>query len=354
MADVLGLGITHSPLLCRVDEDLTSSLRRTLAGKRVPERARDPRNWPAAMRAEWSDDEGVAAARAHRERCFAAMRVLRARLDRFQPDAVVILGDDQYENFTEDLVPPFCIYITASMESRPFAVEADSTVPMRNIWNEGFDTLFSHRGHPDVGRWMATRLSEEGLPLPYAYRLRYWRGLAHAFINTLLFLDVDRKGFPYPVVPFHVNCYGVELIRSRGGMVGPNDPTIERDPPSPAPSTCFDVGRAVARALVRSPWRIALIASSSWSHATLTEKNDWIFPDHASDRDRLAELRAGKFARWRELSSQALEDAGQHEFLNWVTLAGAMSELGKRAEVIDWIETYVVNSNKCLAVFDCP
>lgn len=87
-------------------------------------------------------------------------------------------------------------------------------------------------------------------------------------------------------------------------------------------------------------------------HATLTKKNDWIFPDHVSDRDRLAELREGKYARWRELSSQELEDAGQHEFRNWVTLAGAMSELGKRAEVVDWIETYVVNSNKCFAVFD--
>jgi hypothetical protein len=301
------------------------------------------------MREEWGDDEGVAAARRHRERCFAAIRELRARLDRFEPDAVVILGDDQYENFTEDVIPPFCIYITEAMASRPFEPTAGPTSPNGNIWNEGPETTFSHRGHPDLGRWLASRLSAGGFSLPYAYRLRYERGLAHAFINTLLFLDVDRRGFPYPVVPVHVNCYGGELIRSRGGAL--RDFAAESDPPAPLPSTCFDVGRAIGRALGESPWRVALIASSSWSHAFLTEKNGRIFPDHATDRRRLAELREHRYADWRALSLRDLEDAGEHEFLNWVTLAGAMSQLGKPAEIVDWVETYVVNSNKCFAVF---
>lgn len=37
--------------------------------------------------------------------------------------------------------------------------------------------------------------------------------------------------------------------------------------------------------------------------------------------------------------------------LNWITLAGAMSELGRKVEIIDWVETYVMNSNKCFAAF---
>jgi hypothetical protein len=45
------------------------------------------------------------------------------------------------------------------------------------------------------------------------------------------------------------------------------------------------------------------------------------------------------------------ENAGQHELLDWVTLAGAMTELGKKAEIIDYAETCLVNSNKCIAVF---
>lgn len=32
-------------------------------------------------------------------------------------------------------------------------------------------------------------------------------------------------------------------------------------------------------------------------------------------------------------------------------LAGAMEELGRKAQVIDYVETYVFNSNKCWALF---
>jgi hypothetical protein len=100
---------------------------------------------------------------------------------------------------------------------------------------------------------------------------------------------------------------------------------------------------------MRSPWRVAIVGSSSWSHAFLTRKNDWLHPDHASDRARLEELKQGNSARWRALGRAELEDAGQHEFLNWVTLAGAMAEVGSNAEVIDYIETWILNSNKCFA-----
>ncbi len=32
-------------------------------------------------------------------------------------------------------------------------------------------------------------------------------------------------------------------------------------------------------------------------------------------------------------------------------LAGAMSELGRKPEIVDYYETYIFNSTKCLAVF---
>ena len=32
-------------------------------------------------------------------------------------------------------------------------------------------------------------------------------------------------------------------------------------------------------------------------------------------------------------------------------LAGAMEELGRKAQVIGYVETYVFNSNKCWALF---
>ena len=75
------------------------------------------------------------------------------------------------------------------------------------------------------------------------------------------------------------------------------------------------------------------------------------YPDVESDRRRLAELQAGQFTTWGKLSTAELEDAGQHEMLNWVCLAGAMTELGYQAAVVDYVETHVFNSDKCFALF---
>jgi hypothetical protein len=351
MAELLGIGMTHYPGLHMLDEDMSVFLRLTLSGKRVPERIRDPRNWPAEMRREWAEDGGAAAGRVHRERCLAAIRTLRAHLDAFQPHLVVIFGDDQYENFVEDIVPPFCVYAVDAMQSQPFDLEPGSPMPRHNIWGEGPHTMFRHRGHVAAARFLLNRLCDRGIDVPYAYRLRYRKGLAHAFINTLLFLDAERKGFDYRVVPFHVNCYGGAVIRSRGGTTPASDVGDEPDPPAPSPGACFALGREVGAAFLRSPWRVALIGSSSWSHAFLTPKNDWLYPDHASDRARLGELREGRLARWGELKREELEAAGQHEMLNWVVLAGAMDAAGRKAQIVDYVESYVMNSNKCFALF---
>ena len=183
--------------------------------------------------------------------------------------------------------------------------------------------------------------------------MRYENGLPHAFINTLLYLDYDRKGFPYPVVPFHVNCYGSSVIAKRGStahLTGEADPNLV-DPPGPNPGRCFDVGGAVARAFADSPWRVALVASSSWSHAFLTPKNHYLYPDNASDRARFDELASGKLSRWRDLTTEEIEDAGQQEFLNWVCLGGAMHALGREPEIVDYVESYIFNSDKCFALF---
>jgi len=113
----------------------------------------------------------------------------------------------------------------------------------------------------------------------------------------------------------------------------------------------MEVGAATAKVLKDSPWRVALMASSSWSHAFLTPKNHWLYPDVESDRARFEELKDGDYAAWSRISTPQIEDAGQQEMLNWMCLAGAMSELGRKPEIIDYYETYIFNSTKCLAVF---
>ena len=80
-------------------------------------------------------------------------------------------------------------------------------------------------------------------------------------------------------------------------------------------------------------------------------ENNLLWPDHESDRARFEELKRGDYAAWRNVSTPEIEAAGQQEMLNWMCLAGAMEELNRKPEIIDYIETYVFNSEKCLAVF---
>lgn len=96
MAEILGLGVTHSPPLCGIDSRMAAITERVLQSPRLPDHMRDPAAWPAPMRHEWEE---------HR-----AGRAARSALDAFNPDFVLIFGDDQYENFREDGVAPFCVF----------------------------------------------------------------------------------------------------------------------------------------------------------------------------------------------------------------------------------------------------
>ncbi len=350
MGEILGLGLTHYPGLMVPDEAMGGLVLRTIASGKVPEALRDPAAWPEPMRREWAGDQGARAAGEHRRRLCEGFRAIRKALDAFAPDFVVIFGDDQYENFREDMIPPFCVFAVPTMLSRPFARE-NAFFPSVNIWGEPRDKEFTAPGHPAGAKHLIGALMAEGFDMAYAYTLRHEFGLAHAFINTLLYLDYDRQGLPYPVIPFHVNCYGSSIVRNRGG-IGASGDTVP-DPPGPTAARCFALGAATARALAASPWRVALIASSSWSHAFLAPVTGYLHPDIEADRARLAELRDGQLERWRDLTWPEIEEAGQHELLNWICLAGAMRELGRRAEIVDWVETYIFNSSKCFAVLPC-
>src|ERR1700677_3738921 len=99
MGEILGLGISHYPGFSYSDQTMGARLTQTLSSPRVPEDLKDPANWPEAMRAEWGDDQGTAFAARHRAEFREGAAVVRQALDDFAPDAVIIFGDDQYENF---------------------------------------------------------------------------------------------------------------------------------------------------------------------------------------------------------------------------------------------------------------
>ena len=350
MGQILGLGITHYPGLS-YKGNLTRRIKLLLADPQLPERLRSPEGWHPTMRDQWSTDEGLNHSEKHRNDMIHYFRKARAELDAFQPDFVLLWGDDQYENYQEDCVPPFSVLAYDSVDVQPWKGHQRG----QNSWDEPEDKTFTIAGHRKGGKYLASALLNEGIDVAYAYKPLH-RPLGHAFANSVLYLDIDRKGFPYPVVPFTVNAYGRWLVSAHGAPMTPSQAAAlpgqaELDPPGPQPWRCFQVGAAIARALARSPWRVAVIASSSWSHSFLVAKNSLMFPDVESDKRYYTSLRDGEWATWRNTTIEEAEDRGHHELLNWFCLAGAMSELERRPQESVFLESWISNSDKVFAIF---
>src|ERR1051326_6496049 len=131
MGAILGLGMTHVPLLAGRDENMSRILRRILQDRALPAHLRTPDGWPEAMRNEWGTDEGLSSAKRHRAALLAENRKMRKTLDEFAPDFIVVWGDDQYENFKEDVIPPFCVFAYDSIDAKPWEHS-----PWPNVWGE--------------------------------------------------------------------------------------------------------------------------------------------------------------------------------------------------------------------------
>jgi hypothetical protein len=219
MAEILGLGVTHWPTLCLPNEGLTSVFKRTLTAPNVDARYKDRANWPDELIAELGNDDGLSAANRCGERFGNDFRAIRKILDEFKPDLVVVWGDDQYENFREDIVPAFCLLgYDADFELKPWHTNGEGGNGGKpNRWGEPGDWSLPLHGHREAAKFLATGLIERGIDMAYAYKPLH-HPMAHAFTNTFLYLDWDRKGFPYPVIPFAINCYGRNLIHAKGGL----------------------------------------------------------------------------------------------------------------------------------------
>jgi Catalytic LigB subunit of aromatic ring-opening dioxygenase len=353
MAEVIGLGLTHYPLLLSPDSQMSLLLRMTLTDPDIPAECKDPENWSPTARSQWSTDQGHAAAVQHRQELLEGLAVCRRELDNFQPDVLIVWGDDQYENFREEVIPAFCVLAYGDTEVEPFGVLRRIGAP--NVWGLPDDTTYTMHGAPEFAKRLASDVLADGIDCAYSYQPRAGIHFPHSFANTQTFLDYENAGrkFPYPIVPIAVNCYGEHVIVRRGGVAPFSEISREEhlDPPGPTPKRCFQFGQAIARSVAATERRVAMIASSSWSHAFLNDKDWHLHPDTAADQRLFEALTAGDYDTWIQTTTRDVVDAGQHEMLNWFCLLGAMSELGLPLRWSSFVGSEIFNSNKAFAVF---
>lgn len=298
---VVCMGSSHGPmlgspaedLLKHADRDIHNKAHLDLTGREVSyqdllEQA-DP-----AIADELSSD---VIARKHAA-CQAGIGRLSALLTDARPDVVIIVGDDQREQFREDNQPAVLIYSGEQIANDVSHLPA--TAP--DYWK----TARSQYHQPDESRdypvaaAFARHLTEsliarefdishsESLPRPTG------EGHAFGFVRNRLMEDPET-----PIVPIMLNTY-----------YPPNQPT---------PGRCFALGHALAEAIREWPEdiRVAVVASGGLSHFTVDPELDQSVMEAflAKDGDALSAIPRERL------------NSGNSEIRNWITVAGAAAGL---------------------------
>ena len=247
MGDVLALGLTHYPLLAGVDDHMADLLKAAMRDPDIPAEAKDVANWKPLAQQEWADDGGTKAAGVHRQRLLDGLKRCRAELDAFKPDVLLVWGDDQYENFREEVIPSFCVLVYGNTRFKPFGVLNFMKVP--NVWGLPSDEEFEIQGSPDFAKSLARDVLGHGVDVAYSYEKRDGLNFPHAFANTQVFLDWDSAGAELSL-PDRCPC-GELLRRARHRPPGWfRAVRIDQDRwrwirPGPTPLRCFEFGQAV-------------------------------------------------------------------------------------------------------------
>jgi hypothetical protein len=309
MAEILGIGCSHAPQTLLPPEkwhDLRQIIFR-------PERI--PNYKPSASAiAEFGDDNGLTHDRTNHKKIMDAFAVLRDKLHAWKPDLMVVIGDDQAENFKNDNLPVFALYTGAEAFATPFFRKIDAV----NNWGAPPDARYTFSCPQPFAQDMRDFLINDGIDITSANELKGWEhGLAHAIINPLLFLNMDGT---IPVLPLFVNCLGEEA--------GPGYP------PRPTAKRSWEVGRSIRRFLDTRAERVAIVCSSSWSHAQLTYRYDRCAFDEESNRRTLEWLKEGNLSKTAERTPEDIYLSGDHEFLNWILGMGAIGD-GKPANIVE-------------------
>ena len=192
---VLGIGTGHASTLGSRPDQV----------KKIAERdEHDPRiDYAALLKAAPPDvPEKITedALEHYYELCLRGVAGLKAVLDESAPDVVIVIGDDQHEQFLDDGLPMLALFNGEVMHivrrTRPW------DDPQKG-W-DAQDTRTEFPGHPELANHLLRSLCSKGFDLARSNALRPNVGLGHAFVNPYRRYFPDRS---IPMIPFMVNTY---------------------------------------------------------------------------------------------------------------------------------------------------
>ena len=228
--------------------------------------------------------------------CMEAIAKLRQKLEAFDPDVVIVVGDDQHENLVDDNMPPFSIFM---------GEEVEASVSLRYLNQPKSENRTKYRVDAKLAGALVAGLMDEGFDPAYSKRTRYDGGLGHAFARVLKFLtpDASRR-----IIPVMVNTYY---------------------PPAPSAHRCAQFGVALAKLIGRFPSadRVVVIASGGLSHTKIDEQLDERF---------IRALQHNDTADMSAIPASVLVE-GTSEIRNWIVTAAAANCSGT---MVDYFPLY--------------
>ena len=298
---VAAFGASHSPALNSPPEDFAEHARRDRAYPRhldrdgraasyeQLERDADPailhQITPEAIAARVADcEQGIAT---------LADAIAAACLD-----ALVVIGDDQHEQYLEDNMPAFLVYWGNTILNTVLQVPAGAPEYWKRARSQ-YHEPDGPREYPvaaGLGRHLIECLMDREFDVAHGRSLPRPRGEGHAFgfVHRRLL-----AGTPIPIVPVVLNTY--------------------YPPNQPRPGRCFRFGQGLREGIESWPerQRVGVIASGGLSHFTI---------DEALDREVLRGCREND---GQALCALALEklNSGNSEIRNWIAAAGAAQGL---------------------------
>ena len=222
-----------------------------------------------------------------------AHRSIRDSLKRASADAVILIGDDQAENFTSDNMPQLLVYTGGDYLS--------------DDWDRKHSATTAN--HPRIAKGLVEGCVAEGFDVAWSDAFKDGKLISHAHTEPILYL-VRESGVP--VVPLFVNAV---------------------HPPAPSPARCYAFGQAMRRVLERdfAAERVVLCASGGLSH--FSPSHPWAHHVGARyvgdisvefDRRAVAWMQAGEGHKLAQFSSRELIENGEAELRQWIVLLGAV------------------------------
>lgn len=294
-------GSSHSPALNSPAEDMPGHARRDeqyqnhldREGRRVSFEEL-LKSAPAGIHRQISPEvveRRISACERHIDRL--ARSIAEAKLD-----ALVIVGDDQKEQYFEDNLPAFLVYCGKTIVNGVQDLPAGAPEYWKRARSQYFEPD-APREYPvasALGFHIVESLVADDFDIAYAEALPRPRGEGHAFgfVHRRLL-----AGNVVPVVPVVVNTY--------------------YPPNQPRPARCYRLGQALRSSIESFPGnqRVGILASGGLSHFTV---------DEALDRRVLQACRDADAAALAGIPVNKLH-SGSSEIRNWIVTAGAAEKL---------------------------